>query len=50
MNTPIVNVLSGVSLPTGEYEVWFGVSYPMDGVLNIGTDIVMYNHSRVIVQ
>ncbi len=49
MNTGVIPIMGGVVLPVGTYDVWFGVDYPMDGVLNISGPI-LYNHAVIVVE
>jgi hypothetical protein len=39
-NLPATEVLN-MTLPIGSYTVWFAVDYPMDGILNLGGQILV---------
>ena len=48
-NVPSTPVLNGFTLPSGTYDFWFAVDYPMDGILNLGGPI-LFNCVTVVVQ
>ena len=48
-NLPAMAVLDGFTLPPGTYNFWFGVDFPMDGVLNPGGQ-ALYDHVTVVVE
>lgn len=46
---PARNLLTGYILPTGTYDFWFAIDYPMDGVLDLNGQI-LYDRVTVYVQ
>jgi hypothetical protein len=49
INTPLLTLLNGYSVPAGVYILVFGVDYPMDGVLGLNGQI-MCNLSVITVE
>ncbi len=48
-NTPMVTLYNG-KLGSGTYDVWFGIDYPMDGVLDISTPYIIHTHAVIVAE
>ncbi len=45
---PATKVLDGFRLPSGAYDFWFAIDYPMDGILDL-SGTILYDQATVVV-